>query len=130
VGKEGAEFPAAASSPDQQKVARMAGDLERWSQRLNTTGDRTVSLEDTNVLAPSFGTRARRVSRADLRLVESLGRLQLQAQASLATQYKSHIEAKLYRKFELFSHPGARSEQRLDASPTLGAGAAQARAAR
>jgi hypothetical protein len=98
--------------------------LNRWAQRLADSGDVSLSLADTNELSKTLGMLACRVSGSDSRLGEALRRLQVQLEGSVATQYRSFAEDLLYRKYEPYRHPGARSERRLDAGVGAAAGTA------
>jgi hypothetical protein len=100
--------------------------LNRWAQRLADSGDVSLSLADTNELSKTLGALVRRVSGpgSDSRIGEALRRLQVQLEGSMATQYRSIAEDLLYRKYEPYRHPGARSERRLDAGIGAAAGTA------
>jgi hypothetical protein len=109
----------------EQEVAQA---LNRWAQRLADSGDIPLSLVDTNELSKTLGVLVRRLSgpgsrsESASRIGEALRRLQVQVEGSVATQYRSTAEDLLYRKYEHYRHPGARSERRLDAGIGAAAG--------
>jgi hypothetical protein len=120
--REASNFDKARLSDERAKVGAVAQELNYWAQRLARSPQASVSLADTAELSRSLGVLARNGLRSDTQIEESLRRLQIHTEGSLAAQFKLSVEDLLYQKFEPYGHPGARSEWRVDAGIGAAAG--------